>query len=37
MTFLIPSCERVTSLLTAYEERALGPLDWLGPSASPRT
>lgn len=30
MTFLIPSCQRVTSLLTAYEEGALGPLDWLG-------
>lgn len=30
MTFLLPSCERVTSLLTAYEEGALGPLDWLG-------
>ncbi len=30
MTFLVPSCERVTSLLTAYEEGALGPLDWLG-------
>ncbi len=30
MTFLIPSCERVTNLLTAYEEGVLGPLDWLG-------
>jgi putative transcriptional regulator len=30
MTFLIPTCERVTALLTAYEEGALGPLDWLG-------
>ena len=30
MTFLIPNCERVTGLLTDYEEGALGPLDWLG-------
>ena len=30
MTFLIPTCERVTALLTAYEDGALGPLDWLG-------
>lgn len=30
MTILIPTCERVTDLLTAYEEGALGPLDWLG-------
>jgi len=30
MTFLVPTCERVTSLLTAYEEGALGPWDWLG-------
>lgn len=30
MTILIPSCERVTALLTEYEEGALGPLDWLG-------
>ena len=30
MTFLIPTCERVTALLTDYEEGALGPLDWLG-------
>lgn len=30
MTILIPTCERVTELLTAYEEGALGPLDWLG-------
>jgi len=30
MTLLLPTCERVTSLLTAYEEGALGPLDWLG-------
>jgi putative transcriptional regulator len=30
MTVLIPSCERVTTLLTAYEEGALGPFDWLG-------
>lgn len=30
MTILIPTCERVTSLLTAYEDGALGPLDWLG-------
>jgi putative transcriptional regulator len=30
MTVLIPSCERVTALLTDYEEGALGPLDWLG-------
>jgi anti-sigma factor ChrR (cupin superfamily) len=30
MTFLIPTCERVVSLLTAYEDGALGPLDWFG-------
>jgi len=30
MTLLLPSCERVTALLTAYQEGALGPLDWLG-------
>ena len=30
MTILVPTCERVTSLLTAYEEGALGPWDWLG-------
>ncbi|MDP1831060.1 MAG: cupin domain-containing protein [Geothrix sp.] len=30
MTLLIPTCERVTTLLTAYEEGALGLLDWLG-------
>jgi len=30
MTFLIPTCERFTLLLTDYEEGALGPLDWLG-------
>ena len=30
MTVLIPTCERVTELLTAYEEGALGPFDWLG-------
>lgn len=30
MTILIPTCERVTELLTAYEEGALGPWDWLG-------
>jgi len=30
MTILIPTCERVTALLTDYEEGALGPLDWLG-------
>lgn len=30
MTFLMPTCERVTALLTAYEEGALGPLDWIG-------
>jgi putative transcriptional regulator len=30
MTFLIPTCERVVGLLTAYEDGALGPLDWLG-------
>ena len=30
MTILIPTCERVTSLLTAYEDGALGPIDWLG-------
>ena len=29
MTLLMPTCERVTSLLTAYEEGALGPFDWL--------
>ncbi len=30
MTVLIPTCERVIDLLTEYEDRALGPLDWLG-------
>jgi putative transcriptional regulator len=30
MTILIPSCKQVINLLTEYEERALGPLDWLG-------
>ena len=30
MTILIPTCERVTALLTDLEEGALGPLDWLG-------
>jgi anti-sigma factor ChrR (cupin superfamily) len=30
MTVLIPTCERVTELLTAYEEGALGPFEWLG-------
>ncbi len=30
MTLLMPTCERVTSLLTAYDEGALGPFDWLG-------
>ncbi len=30
MTVLIPTCERVVDLLTDYEDRALGPLDWLG-------
>jgi putative transcriptional regulator len=30
MTVLIPTCEHVISLLTDYEDRALGPLDWLG-------
>ena len=30
MTFLIPTCERVVSLLTDYEEGALGPVDWFG-------
>ncbi len=30
MTVLIPTCERVIGLLTDYEDRALGPLDWLG-------
>lgn len=30
MTLFLPTCERVTGLLTAYEEGALGPLDWLG-------
>ena len=30
MTILIPTCERVTTLLTAYDEGALGPFDWLG-------
>ena len=30
MTLLMPTCERVTALLTAYQEGALGPLDWLG-------
>jgi|GEM_PF-424081 len=30
MTVLIPTCERVVELLTDYEDRALGPLDWLG-------
>lgn len=29
MTLLIPTCARVTALLTAYEEGALGPVDWL--------
>lgn len=30
MTSLIPTCERVTALLTAYEEGALGPIEWFG-------
>lgn len=30
MTFLMPTCERVVGLLTAYEDGALGPLDWFG-------
>lgn len=30
MTILMPTCAEVTALLTDYEERALGPLDWLG-------
>ena len=30
MTFLIPSCERVVGLLTAYDDGALGPIDWFG-------
>jgi anti-sigma factor ChrR (cupin superfamily) len=30
MTVLIPTCERVIDLLTDLEDRALGPLDWLG-------
>lgn len=30
MTILLPSCERVVALLTAYEDGALSPLDWLG-------
>ena len=30
MTILVPTCEQFTSLLTDYEEGALGPLDWLG-------
>ena len=30
MTVLVPTCERVTALLTDYEEGSLGPLDWLG-------
>ena len=30
MTLLLPTCERVTALLTEYEEGALGPFDWLG-------
>lgn len=30
MTVLMPTCERVTELLTAYEEGALGPFEWLG-------
>ena len=30
MTVLMPTCERVTDLLTAYQEGALGPFDWLG-------
>jgi putative transcriptional regulator len=30
MTVLIPTCEQVVHLLTDYEDRALGPLDWLG-------
>ena len=30
MTILIPSCQRITTLLTAYDEGALGPFDWLG-------
>jgi putative transcriptional regulator len=30
MTVLIPTCEQVIGLLTDYEDRALGPLDWFG-------
>ena len=30
MTFLMPTCEQAVSLLTAYEDGALGPLDWFG-------
>ncbi len=30
MTFLMPTCEQVVSLLTDYEEGALGPFDWFG-------
>lgn len=30
MTLLLPTCERVTDLLTAYEEGVLGPFDWFG-------
>ena len=30
MTVLVPTCERVTALLTDYDEGSLGPLDWLG-------
>jgi len=30
MTLLMPTCERVTALLTDYQEGVLGPLDWLG-------
>lgn len=30
MTFLMPTCEQAVALLTAYEDGALGPFDWLG-------
>lgn len=30
MSRFMPTCARVTELLTRYEEGALGPLDWLG-------
>jgi anti-sigma factor ChrR (cupin superfamily) len=30
MTILLPTCQEAVALLTAYEDGALGPLDWLG-------